>query len=241
MTHLDDRRGTASQATRWRLYAGIKRVVDCALVCLAAPIAVPLGVLTAAVVRVGLGRPILFRQERPGRWERPFTVLKFRTMRDAVDGRGRALADRDRLTRVGRFLRRASLDELPQLVNVLKGDMSLVGPRPLLMRYLPYFTERERARFLARPGITGLAQVSGRNQAPWSERLAKDAEYVEHWSIGLDVTILARTVLAVAFARGALADESDAAGDLDVERGAVAQRRPDAAAQSVQKGAREPA
>ena len=202
----------------WARRSRVKWVLDCVLIVLASPIVVPVAALTGLVVWRKVGRPVLFRQERPGRGERPFTVLKFRTMSMGRDPGGRELPDAQRMTALGRLLRRSSLDELPQLINVLRGEMSLVGPRPLLMRYLPYFTERDRLRFLAPPGITGLAQVSGRNLASWTERLEKDAQYVERWSLTLDVTIMARTVLAVLFASGALADESDTAGDLDVER-----------------------
>ncbi|MBV1858275.1 MAG: sugar transferase [Nannocystaceae bacterium] len=172
----------------------------------------------AAVVRTQLGAPVLFRQRRPGRDGRPFTILKFRTMTDACGHDGVLLSDGERLTEVGRWLRRSSLDELPELINVLLGDMSLVGPRPLLDRYRPFFSTRERTRESVRPGITGLAQVLGRNHLPWSPRLEADARYVETLSLRGDVRILLDTVMAVVRARGVEQDAPAAMDDLDVER-----------------------
>ena len=160
---------------------------------LAAPV---LGAV-AAVVRADVGSPVLFRQVRPGRDGVPFEMIKFRTMRAATDAQGRPLPDAARLTRVGRFLRAASLDELPELWNVLVGDMSLVGPRPLLMQYLPRYSERQRRRHEVPPGVTGWAQVNGRNAVGWDEKFELDVYYVEHWSLLLDLQILARTVKAV--------------------------------------------
>jgi lipopolysaccharide/colanic/teichoic acid biosynthesis glycosyltransferase len=178
----------------------------------------PLMAVTALVVRTFLGSPVLFRQVRPGYKARPFTCLKFRTMRDARDSAGRLLPDADRLTRVGIWMRKLSLDELPQLWNVLRGDMSLVGPRPLLMRYLPYFTENEDARFEAMPGITGLAQVSGRNNLTWDDRLAMDVNYVNQRSLLLDLKILAMTVLRVVRRDGLQVDPGAVMLDLDEQR-----------------------
>lgn len=172
----------------------------------------------AAVVRTQLGAPVLFRQRRPGRNGVPFTILKFRTMTDARAPNGELLSDGERLTAVGRWLRSSSLDELPELLNVLRGDMSLVGPRPLLDRYRPFFSTRERTRESVRPGITGLAQVLGRNRLAWSERLEADARYVETLSLRGDLRILLDTVLAVASARGVEQDAPAAMDDLDVER-----------------------
>ncbi len=157
----------------------------------------PLLLVIAVAVRSGLGRPILFIQERPGLAGQPFRLRKFRTMRDARDREGRVLADAERLTRLGRFLRASSLDELPELWNVLTGDMSLVGPRPWLMEYLPHYTPEQQRRHEVRPGITGWAQVHGRNAASWDERLRLDVWYVEHWSSGLDLAILLRTAWTV--------------------------------------------
>ncbi len=178
----------------------------------------PVLVVVALAVRLTLGRPVLFRQRRPGFAEKPFEILKFRTMTDARNDTGQLLPDGARLTRLGRFLRRSSLDELPELWNVLAGDMSLVGPRPLLMRYLPHFTAREKLRFCVRPGITGLAQVSGRNQLGWDERLELDARYVERLCFIEDVRILWRTAKVVLASRGAAADADEAETCLDEER-----------------------
>ena len=173
----------------------------------------------ALTVRFRLGRPVLFRQTRPGRFGRPFDMVKFRTMTDARDARGDLLSDAERLPPLGKFLRSTSLDELPELWNVLRGDMSLVGPRPLLMKYLPYYTERERRRHDVRPGITGWAQVNGRNTAGWDERLELDVWYVENQSFLLDLKIIARTVRSVLKREGVLTDPRAAMYDLDEERG----------------------
>ena len=161
----------------------------------------PLAALVALVVRAFLGSPVLFRQIRPGRLGVPFRLIKFRTMSDRRDPAGSLLPDADRLGRLGRFLRGASLDELPELWNVLVGEMSLVGPRPLLMNYLDRYTPRQARRHLVRPGITGLAQVSGRNGLSWEEKFDLDLEYVERCSFALDVKILARTVWKVLLRR----------------------------------------
>ncbi|MFC4070273.1 sugar transferase [Actinoplanes subglobosus] len=150
----------------------------------------------AAVVAARLGRPVLFRQARPGLHGRPFTLVKFRTMRDVDESRG-LVTDADRLTGLGRALRASSLDELPTLWNVLRGDMSLVGPRPLLMHYLDLYTPEQARRHLVRPGVTGLAQVSGRNLVGWEDRLALDVWYVDHRSLALNLRICARTVLVL--------------------------------------------
>jgi len=178
----------------------------------------PVMLAAAVAVRASLGRPVLFAQERPGLHERTFRLRKFRTMRDAVDARGRPLPDAERLTRLGAFLRATSIDELPELFSVLKGDMSLVGPRPLLVRYLPYYRPEERARFLVPPGITGLAQVEGRNDLPWDARLALDVAYVQRQSPWLDLALLARTVLKVVRRSGVQVVPDRAMQDLDAER-----------------------
>jgi lipopolysaccharide/colanic/teichoic acid biosynthesis glycosyltransferase len=164
----------------------------------------------AAAVRLKMGPPVLFRQKRPGLREQPFTLVKFRTMRE---GSG---PDAERLTPLGRFLRRTSLDELPALVNVLRGDMSLVGPRPLLMRYLPYYTRQERARHDVRPGLTGWAQIHEHQRPSWKERLAMDTWYVEHRSLRLDLRILLRTVGAALKRRSVV--DAPHLGYLDEER-----------------------
>jgi sugar transferase EpsL len=175
----------------------MKRLMD---VTVAAAVTVVLSPLLAAAA-LGLcifgGRPVLFRQERPGLHGRPFTLLKFRTMRDATGPDGRPLPDAERLTRFGRMLRASSIDELPTLWNVLRGDMSLVGPRPLLMEYLPLYTDTQRRRHAVRPGITGWAQVNGRNALSWDEKFRLDLWYVENRSNLLDLRILALTLLKV--------------------------------------------
>jgi sugar transferase EpsL len=177
-----------------RVYMSIgKRSGDLILATLALLTCAPLLLAIAAVVRLDVGRPVLFRQRRPGLNGTPFTLLKFRTMRSMRDSTGNLLADADRLTRLGRFLRSTSLDELPGLWNVLKGDMSLVGPRPLLMRYLDRYTAEQARRHEVRPGMTGLAQVGGRNALTWQQKFALDIKYVDNCSWRLDVTILART------------------------------------------------
>ena len=181
-----------------RVYMSIgKRSVDLILATLALLASAPLLLAIAAVVRLDVGRPVLFRQRRPGLNGTPFTLLKFRTMRDAHDPTGNLLADADRLTRLGRILRSTSLDELPELWNVVRGEMSLVGPRPLLMRYLDRYTKEQARRHAVRPGITGLAQVGGRNALTWQQKFALDIKYVDACSLRLDVTILARTVRGV--------------------------------------------
>lgn len=164
------------------------------------------------------GGPVLFRQSRPGRDGRVFTLLKFRTMSEARDAVGELLPDEARVTRAGRLLRRTSLDELPELINVLKGEMSLVGPRPLLLRYQPYFTGEERLRFTVRPGITGWAQVHGRNNLPWDERLALDVWYVQNQSFLLDLKILLHTLLQTLRARDVQVVPNLTLRDLDEER-----------------------
>jgi lipopolysaccharide/colanic/teichoic acid biosynthesis glycosyltransferase len=182
------RRLGGSLATRM-----VKRVVDVVGSGLVLGLAAPLMAGIAAAVWLTMGRPILYGQRRPGLDERQFRVWKFRTMTDARDRDGRLLPDGERLTAMGRWLREWSLDELPQLINVLAGDMSLVGPRPLLLRYLDRYTPRQRLRHRVKPGITGWAQVNGRNTADWETRLEHDAWYAEHLSLALDVRILALT------------------------------------------------
>jgi lipopolysaccharide/colanic/teichoic acid biosynthesis glycosyltransferase len=172
----------------------------------------------ALLVRLKLGPPVLFRQQRPGLNGRPFTIYKFRTMTDEYDAEGHVLSDTRRLTRLGRFLRSTSLDELPELFNVLKGEMSIVGPRPLLMRYTPYFTEEERLRFTVRPGITGLAQIAGRNDLSWDQRIAADVRYVRNLSLLLDLRIMIWTLRPVVDRRGLQVDPGATMLDFDEER-----------------------
>lgn len=162
----------------------------------------PLLAITAVAVRLVLGRPVLFRQVRPGLEGRPFEMIKFRTMADGRGPDGALLPDAQRLGRFGRFLRSTSIDELPELWNVLKGDMSLVGPRPLLMDYLPLYSREQMRRHEVRPGITGWSQVGGRNAVTWPERFAADIWYVENRSLAVDLKILGLTVIAVFSRRG---------------------------------------
>ncbi len=157
-------------------------------------------------VRATMGAPALFRQERPGRSGEPFRIFKLRTMTNARDESGSLLPDAQRLTRLGRFLRRSSIDELPQLFNVVLGDMSLVGPRPLLMQYLPLYDAEQRRRHDVMPGITGWAQIHGRNAISWEEKFALDVWYVDHWSLALDARILIETITAVVTRRGISAE-----------------------------------
>jgi lipopolysaccharide/colanic/teichoic acid biosynthesis glycosyltransferase len=184
-----------------------KRCFDLALTIPALLLLAPVMGVVALLVRRRLGAPVLFRQERPGLRGVPFKILKFRTLTDARDEHGEWLPDEQRTTPFGQWLRRTSLDELPELLNVLKGEMSLVGPRPLLMRYLPRYTPEQRRRHDVPPGITGLAQVSGRNNLSWEEKFALDVEYVDGHSRWLDLQILARTVRAVVGGDGVSAPE----------------------------------
>lgn len=179
----------------YRLF--IKRAFDIVLSGLALLALSPVFLIVAMLVRIKLGSPVIFHQERPGYGEKIFTLCKFRTMTDARDANGELLPDVERLTAFGSFLRKSSLDELPELWNIFKGDMSIIGPRPLLVGYLPYYTEKERLRHTVRPGLTGLAQVSGRNFIAWDDRLAKDVEYVEHLTFLTDLKILWKTVTVV--------------------------------------------
>lgn len=180
----------------------MKRTLDLSLAILALLLLAPLLLIIALLVRIFLGSPVLFRQTRPGLHGRPFTLLKFRTMLERRDEHGNYLSDEQRVTRFGRFLRASSLDELPELWNVVKGDMSLVGPRPLLIEYLPLYTERQARRHEVRPGITGWAQVNGRNDISWEQRLEHDVWYVDHRSLALDLKILVLTVAQVFRCKG---------------------------------------
>ena len=176
--------------------------MDVACASLGLIVASPLLLVLCVLILLTMGPPILFRQLRPGLGGQPFTLLKLRTMKDARDGRGEPLSDSERLTRLGRFLRAASLDELPELINVLRGEMSLVGPRPLLMRYLERYSPVQMRRHEVKPGITGWAQVNGRNALSWEAKFAHDVWYVDHWSIGLDLRILLLTVRQVLLQKG---------------------------------------
>jgi lipopolysaccharide/colanic/teichoic acid biosynthesis glycosyltransferase len=184
-------------ATRWS--DAVKRALDVSIAGLVLTVTAPVQAAVAMAVARDLGRPVLFRQERPGRGGHPFTLVKFRTMREPVAG---ATDDAARLTSLGRVLRSTSLDELPTLWNVLRGEMSLVGPRPLLMDYLKRYTPEQARRHEVRPGVTGLAQVNGRNDLDWADRFELDVWYVDHRSLALDLRILAGTVAAVLARRG---------------------------------------
>ncbi len=174
-----------------------KRIFDLLVAGSALLLLSPILLVVALLVRVKLGSPVLFRQQRPGLHGKPFMMMKFRTMIDAFDRDGQPLPDAQRLTPFGRWLRASSLDELPELLNILRGDMSLVGPRPLLMRYLPLYSPEQARRHDVRPGLTGWAQINGRNALTWDEKFALDLWYVEHRSFLLDLRILWLTVLKV--------------------------------------------
>ncbi|WP_370586026.1 sugar transferase [Tessaracoccus sp. MC1679] len=190
-----------------RPYDGVKRGMDLVIACAALVVSAPLQAGVAALVRFNLGSPVLFRQERPGLNGKTFTMYKFRTMRDFGPG---CVTDEERITAFGSWLRSTSLDELPELYNVARGDMSLVGPRPLLPEYLPLYTARQSRRHEVRPGITGLAQVKGRNSIPWAERLAWDVRYVETRGFLLDSRIILDTI-AVLFQREGITEEGQVA------------------------------
>jgi lipopolysaccharide/colanic/teichoic acid biosynthesis glycosyltransferase len=189
--------------------APAKRTLDVVLSAGGLLLLAPVLAATALAVRLAIGSPVLFRQRRPGLHGRPFTLLKFRTMRDAVDAEGNPLPDDARMTRLGHFLRSTSLDELPELWNVLRGEMSLVGPRPLLMEYLPLYTPEQARRHEVRPGITGWAQVNGRNAISWEEKFRLDVWYVDHRSLRLDLKILLLTLKQV-FRREGISQEGRA-------------------------------
>jgi sugar transferase EpsL len=180
----------------------LKRAMDCLLSGLGLVALSPALLAIALAVRWRLGSPVLFRQIRPGLRARPFELVKFRTMLEAYDDRGQPLPDEQRLTKFGRLLRSHSLDELPQLWNVLKGDLSLVGPRPLMVRYLERYTPRQARRHEVMPGLTGWCQINGRNALSWEEKLELDVWYVEHWSLWLDLKILALTFFKVLLRSG---------------------------------------
>ena len=196
----------------------IKRLIDiicslCGLIILS-----PVILVLAVLVRTKLGSPVLFTQDRPGKDEKVFKLYKFRTMTDAKDEAGNLLSDEIRLTKFGKKLRSTSLDELPELLNILKGDLSIVGPRPLLVKYLPYYTDEERLRHSVRPGLTGLAQVNGRNALNWEDRFAYDIEYVNHCTLLMDVKIVFTTFFKVFKRSGVLSGQEQVVLDFDVYR-----------------------
>ena len=175
----------------------MKRIFDLALTLPAFFMLSPILLIIGALIRISMGRPILFKQQRPGLGGRPFRLYKFRTMSDARDGKGNLLGDAQRLTPFGKFLRSSSLDELPELLNVIKGDMSLVGPRPLLMRYLGRYTPEQARRHEVKPGLTGWAQINGRNAISWEDKFKLDVWYVENRTIYLDLKIVLLTIKKV--------------------------------------------
>lgn len=172
----------------------IKRILDLILSLMALIVLMPLMIIIGILVRINLGSPIIFKQKRPGKKKKIFTLYKFRTMTDKRDIDGNLLPDEYRLTKFGKFLRSTSLDELPELINIIKGDMAIVGPRPLLVEYLPYYTEEEKHRHDVRPGLTGLAQVNGRNAISWEEKLKYDTEYIKKISFYSDLKIIFKTI-----------------------------------------------
>lgn len=198
----------------------IKRPMDIVLSMIAIILLLPVYSIVALFVRIKLGSPILFKQRRPGLNEQIFLMYKFRTMTDDRDGNGDLLPDSVRLTKLGKFLRSTSLDELPELLNILKGDMSFVGPRPLLEKYLPYYTEIERMRHSVRPGLSGLAQTNGRNLLDWNSRLAMDVMYVNNVSFFLDLKIVFKTIYKAIKREGVTVIDKAPLKDFDIERSA---------------------
>lgn len=199
-------------------YLKIKRVVDVIFASVGLLVTGPLMAIIALVLRLSGVKPLLFKQRRPGLNEKPFVLLKFKTMTDERDANGVLLPHPQRLTRIGKLLRRASLDELPQFWNILRGDLSLVGPRPLFESYVPYYTPAEQRRHLVRPGLTGWAAIHGRNCVPFDERLALDVWYVDHISWRLDLRIILATVWIVLTQRGTDGDPNVQLVPLDVQR-----------------------
>ncbi len=187
----------------------IKRIIDLILSFIAIIVLSPVLLIVAILVRTKLGSPVIFKQKRPGMNEKIFTLYKFRTMTDETDEQGNLLPDEVRLTKFGKLLRSTSLDELPELFNILKGDMAIVGPRPLLVRYLPRYNEHQKKRHNVRPGFTGYAQVNGRNSISWEEKFDFDVYYVEHVSFLLDVKIIFKTIKVV-FAREGISSDTSA-------------------------------
>lgn len=195
----------------------IKRIFDIVLSGLALIILSPVIAIVALLVRVKLGSPVIFKQDRPGLNEKIFKMYKFRSMTDDRDENGELLPDEDRLPSFGKKLRSTSLDELPELVNIFKGDMSIVGPRPLSVVYLPYYTEEERIRHTVRPGLTGLAQINGRNAISWEEKFRYDIEYVKNISLGLDISVFFGT-LGKVLKREGIGQAEEAPVSLHIER-----------------------
>lgn len=191
-----------------------KRFFDVVLSGIALILLSPMYLILAILIKIKLGSPVIFRQERPGKDEKIFTLCKFRTMTDERDESGQLLPDHVRLTKFGKILRSTSLDELPELWNIFKGDMSFIGPRPLLVSYLPYYTDEERIRHSVRPGLTGLAQVSGRNYLDWDRRLQKDVEYVKNLSLAMDLKVIFMTIKVVLIKEDVAEDTNFVEGNL---------------------------
>jgi sugar transferase EpsL len=191
----------------------VRRFIDLIGASILSVLLAPILGALAAAIRLTMGKPVFFRQRRPGYKGEPFEVVKFRTMKDAVDAEGHELPDEERLTKVGVFMRQLSLDELPQLWNILRGDMSFIGPRPLLMEFLRWYTPEQMRRHDVKPGVTGWAQVQGRHDIPFSKRLALDVWYVDNRSLRVDLKIVGLTVLKVLSMRGAQPAQTDAEVD----------------------------
>ena len=199
----------------------IKRILDIILSLIAIIITLPIFLIVGILILIFIGQPAIFRQKRPGKNEKIFTMYKFRTMTNKKDEDGNLLPDELRLTKLGKFLRKTSLDEIPEFINILKGDMSFVGPRPLLVDYLPYYTEEEHHRHDVRPGLTGLAQVSGRNLLNWNDKFQKDLEYVNNITFINDVKIIIDTIKTVFKREGITDNKSVTMTKLNNERNKV--------------------
>lgn len=201
-----------------KIYPVIKRAIDLLVAILLLVILSPIMLFIYILSKIFIGKSVIFRQKRIGLDEKEFEVIKFKTMTDECDEYGELLPDKDRLTKYGLILRKLSLDELPQLINIIKGEMSLIGPRPLLVKYLPYYTEDERRRHSIRPGITGLAQVNGRNLLEWDRRLELDVYYVDNMGLLFDVKIILLTIIKVLKRDGVSTNVNEVMLDLDEER-----------------------
>ena len=197
----------------------IKRILDFILSLIALIILSPIFLIIAFLVRIKLGKPVIFQQQRPGKNEKIFTLYKFRTMTDKKDENGNLLPDSERLTKFGKVLRSTSLDELPELVDIIKGDMAIIAPRPLLVSYLPYYTKEEKHRHDVRPGLTGLAQVNGRNTTKWDERFKYDLEYVKTICLKNDLKIILKTIKKVIKKEDILVGNEKVMENLNIERG----------------------
>ena len=196
----------------------IKRILDIILSLIAIIVTLPIFLIVGILILIFIGQPAIFRQKRPGKNEKIFTMYKFRTMTNKKDEDGNLLPDELRLTKLGKFLRKTSLDEIPEFINILKGDMSLVGPRPLLVEYLPYYTEEEHHRHDVRPGLTGWAQANGRNLVNWDERFKLDLEYVNNVSLKMDIKVILKTINVVLKREGITDGKTETMIFLDEER-----------------------